>query len=57
MNDENKTELTNVQQIVQHAMNKEPSEIKNLVSKEITSRVMGHIEAKKAEVGSAVFGN
>ncbi len=49
-------ELSNVQQIVQHAMNSEPSKIKSLVNKEIASRVMTHIETKKTEVGSTIFG-
>ena len=56
MSDDTKVELTNVQQIVQHSMNKEPSMIKNLVSKEIASRVMDRIEARKTDIGSSVFG-
>lgn len=49
-------ELTNVQQIVQHVLNKEPSKLKNVVNKEISTRVMGHIEAKRSDVGSTLFG-
>ena len=55
--EENKpTELSNTQQIVQHIMNKEPSKLKTVVNKEIASRVMGHIDAKRTEVGTNLFG-
>ena len=50
------TEMTNVQQIIQHAINKEPSQMKNLVNKEIASRVMTGIDAKRADVGAKIFG-
>lgn len=54
---EEKKKITNVQQIVQHAMNKEPSKLKTIINKEIASRVMGHIETKRTEVGAELFGN
>ena len=52
-----KNKLNNVQQIVQHIMNKEPSKLTNIVNKEIASRVVNHIDNKRAEVGSNLFGN
>ena len=55
MADEN--EITNTQQIVQHIINKEPSKMKSIVNKEIASRVMGHIEVKRTEVGEKLFGD
>lgn len=48
--------LTVTQQIVQHAVSKEPSKMKSLVHKEISSRVMGHIETKRTKVGTDLFG-
>lgn len=57
--DDNKIEepkLTRTQQIIQHVVDKEPSKMKTLVHKEISSRVMGHIEAKRSIVGADLFG-
>lgn len=56
-NNNNAPELTPVQQIVQHAIAKEPSQLKGLVHKEIASRVMSAIQTKRAEVGKKLFGN
>jgi len=53
---EKNEELTNVQSIVQHAINKEPSKLKNVVTKEISSRIMSHIQSKRSDVGSKLFG-
>jgi hypothetical protein len=49
-------QTNNVQQIVTHINNKEPSQMKNLVNKEISSRVMGMIRTKRKEVGTTIFG-
>lgn len=43
-------------QIVQHAVNAEPSKLKNLVNKEIASRVMGGIDARRAVIAKKLFG-
>jgi len=51
-----KNEQSIVSQIVTHALNKEPSKLTPLVQKEIASRVMTRIEAKRAEVGKKLFG-
>lgn len=51
-----KNELTNVQQIVQYAMNKEPSKLKSIATREISARIMDHIQTKRIEVGSKLFG-
>lgn len=57
MSEEDKNvEMTPVQQIVQHVINKEPSQLKGILSKEIASRVMDRIDIKKQEIGSTVFG-
>lgn len=47
--------LNNIQQIVQHSINKEPSKVKNLVGKEIASRIMTHIDNKRAQIGKTLF--
>lgn len=52
----NKPELTPVQQIVQHAINKQPSELKNVLNKEIAGRVMGKIDDRRAQVAKKLFG-
>lgn len=58
MSNENKaeTQLSAVQQIVQHAVNKEPSQMSSLVHKEIASRVMQQIDTRRAVVGKKLFG-
>lgn len=48
-------ELTTTQQIVQHAINKEPSQLSTLVHKEIASRVMTKIDTRRADVGKHLF--
>ena len=48
--------ISNVQQIVNYAMNKEPSKMKKLVNKEISARIMKHIQTKRTEIGSNLFG-
>ena len=54
MSEENK-EPSIINQIVNHAINKEPSKIAPLVHKEISARVMSKIDAKRAEVGKKLF--
>jgi len=51
-----KEQANNVQQIITHINNKEPSQLKNIVNKEIASRVMGMIQDKRKEVGRDIFG-
>jgi hypothetical protein len=43
-------------QIIQHTINKEPAQVKNIVSKEIATRVLSMIDAKRSEVGAKLFG-
>jgi len=50
-----KDQPTILQQIVQHAVNKEPSKIGPLVNKEISARVMARIDDKRQDVGKKLF--
>ena len=55
MSNEKEQELSMVQRIVQHAINKEPSQMAPLINTEIASRVMNSIDQKRAEVGKQMF--
>jgi len=47
--------MSPAKQIIQHVMNKEPAQMKTIVNKEIASRVMAHIDARRPEVASQLF--
>jgi len=53
----NGDKLSNMQNIVKFAIDKKPSQMKSYVNKEIATRVMDRIEAKRSSVGSSLFGN
>ena len=42
--------------ILQHAINKEPVQLKSLVGTEVGSRIMNLIQAKRVEIGTSIFG-
>ncbi len=47
--------MTNLQHIVKGVIDKKPSQIKTYVGKEISARVMDHINVKRTEVGKTMF--
>jgi hypothetical protein len=42
-------------QIIHHTLNKEPAQVKDIVNKEIASRVLALIDTKRSEVGVTLF--
>lgn len=56
MAEEQKQEVPILTQIVQHSVASEPSKLKNLVSKEIATRVMSSIDARRTSIGKKLFG-
>lgn len=57
MADDNKVKESAARTILNHAMNSEPSQMKIAVGKEIASRIMSSIAARRVEMGKKLFGN
>jgi len=47
---------SNIKQIMTHITNKEPSQMKNLVNKEIANRAMNIIQTMRSDIGNRMFG-